>query len=286
MTQTLIDDDFAVSLAPAVVVPPKQDPPPVADDVPAFRREIDLGDGSGKQVFEGGTAEELIDKLADAQKHATAKIREQNRQLKLAPKPAQEKKTARAKYEPKKLSVDDEFMLGQQLTESPRKAVAAFLEADLGMSLEQVREKFAKLDEFEQERRETATAVKFVEAHPDYAVTPKNYNTIREYLDNNELAFTKSNLDHAFEELSTSGLLDKPQPTVAAPSDPVAEARIEPIAPVAPKKPANTGLSDRSSRPASAAASQGVLTAVEIENMTAAEYNAYFNAQMAAQGLS
>jgi len=41
-----------------------------------YRREIDLGDGSGKQVFEAESVEELLDKLTEAQEHATRKIRE------------------------------------------------------------------------------------------------------------------------------------------------------------------------------------------------------------------
>src|ERR1700743_2577476 len=49
-----------------------------------FQREIDLGDGSGKQVFKADSAEELLDKLTEAQKNATIKIREQQFELKRA----------------------------------------------------------------------------------------------------------------------------------------------------------------------------------------------------------
>src|SRR5450631_1656081 len=47
-----------------------------------YKKEIDLGDGSGVQVFTGKGAsaldalEELSEKLADAQRHATKKIHE------------------------------------------------------------------------------------------------------------------------------------------------------------------------------------------------------------------
>src|SRR5690348_12024093 len=43
-----------------------------------YQREIDLGDGSGVQVFRADSLEELVDKLAEAQRNATRKIRELN----------------------------------------------------------------------------------------------------------------------------------------------------------------------------------------------------------------
>src|SRR5690348_17341391 len=61
------------------------------DDATKFRREIDLGDGSGKQVFEADSAEELIDKLTTAQENATRKIREQQFELRRAARAKPEK---------------------------------------------------------------------------------------------------------------------------------------------------------------------------------------------------
>jgi hypothetical protein len=67
-----------LTLAEQIVAPPKE---PVAKK---WFREIDLGDGSGKQRFEGNTQAELVDALAQAQTHATRKIRELNKKIKLA----------------------------------------------------------------------------------------------------------------------------------------------------------------------------------------------------------
>src|SRR6185437_3470520 len=60
---------------------PAADPNPAADPDPDpapkpewFVREIDLDDGSGKQVFKGRTLDELADRLAEAQANATRKI--------------------------------------------------------------------------------------------------------------------------------------------------------------------------------------------------------------------
>src|SRR6266568_7729436 len=93
-------------------VAPVADAEPLEDEPVLYRREIDLGDGSGTQVFEGETLEELVDKLADAQKHATRKIRDLNRQAKeVAAPPA-----------PKPLTPDEEYLVSQQLQSNPSKA--------------------------------------------------------------------------------------------------------------------------------------------------------------------
>jgi hypothetical protein len=164
MSDTLIDDEFAVAPPAAPAAAPVVEAPAAE----TFKREIDLGDGSGKQVFEGATQDELIDKLAEAQKHATAKIREQNRALKLAPKPQQEKRQPRAKFEPKKFTEDEEFVLAQKWTEAPSKTFNTFVEASFGMNAEKVRERLSLIDEIEQERKEHQAATAFVAAHADY----------------------------------------------------------------------------------------------------------------------
>src|ERR1700730_17749344 len=43
------------------------------EDEEKFTRTIDLGDGSGIQVFKAATLEKLLDKLSDAQVNATKK---------------------------------------------------------------------------------------------------------------------------------------------------------------------------------------------------------------------
>jgi hypothetical protein len=48
-----------------------------------YEKVVDLGEYSGgKQTFQGETPDELIDALAKAQRHATAKIRKQALEIK------------------------------------------------------------------------------------------------------------------------------------------------------------------------------------------------------------
>src|SRR5581483_2684932 len=55
------------------------DPAGDEPDEVIYERKIDLGDGSGVQIFRAASLEDLVDKLAKAQENATRKIREQNR---------------------------------------------------------------------------------------------------------------------------------------------------------------------------------------------------------------
>jgi 16S rRNA G966 N2-methylase RsmD len=47
-----------------------------------YQKRIDLQDGSGVQVFEAESPEQLVDILVESQRHATKKIREQSRRIK------------------------------------------------------------------------------------------------------------------------------------------------------------------------------------------------------------
>src|SRR5271169_3438922 len=66
-----LEEGGSTQAEPAV---PTQAEPAAEGDV-VYRYEIDLGDGSGKQVFEGETPEVLIEKLGE-ERNATIKIRE------------------------------------------------------------------------------------------------------------------------------------------------------------------------------------------------------------------
>ena len=87
-----LSEEPAAVVEPVVTEPAKVDPPAATTTEPPapkrFRREIDLGDGSGIQRFEGATLDELVDNLAEAQRNATKKIREQAAQIKAKEQPA------------------------------------------------------------------------------------------------------------------------------------------------------------------------------------------------------
>src|SRR5437879_3395776 len=99
---------------------PKTDAEPAPET--AYEYEIDLGDGSGKQVFRGASYEDLIEKLGKAQEHATRKIRE----LTAA------QKTVETKTVEPAVSEDEDWLLSQELMTTPSKAFPKLFEKLVG----------------------------------------------------------------------------------------------------------------------------------------------------------
>jgi hypothetical protein len=187
----------------AAVVPPIEEPLTPT----TFSRTIDLGDGSGKQVFTAETLEGLVDKLTDAQTHATRKIRELSQVAKLAPK-------APAK---KELTADEEYVLGQRFISEPSKAMRELLEVEYGMSFEDIKNSAAQARQITQERVDTANANAWLEKNPAFFNNDYNGRKIRQYVSRFcEGGMTQENLDTAYAELKTSELLqEKPADAVA-----------------------------------------------------------------------
>lgn len=148
-----------------------------------YRREIDLGDGTGVQVFQSETLEGLVDKLADAQRNATKKIHELNKQVK-----SQNTKTAQE-------IADDEYVLSQEMLTKPRETVQKL-----------VAEEQRKIAE--ENARVVAVQENFLATHPSYVANPENGKRIVQWLQlNGHAQLTEDGLEKAYQDLSTSGLL-------------------------------------------------------------------------------
>lgn len=169
-----------------------------AEEVPeqfVYKKEIDLGDGSGIQVFtgKGATAlealEELTEKLAEAQRHATKKIHELNSRVKV-----ESNRTAQQE-------ADDEYVIAQRLQKEPKKVM---------------RETLAQMraEEEAAKSRELAVQQAFVDSHPDYDATPNSRNALEngtrmiQWMQLNGCTeMTEENLEKAYQSLSRGGLL-------------------------------------------------------------------------------
>lgn len=244
--------------APEKAVPEPEPPEETEPEEPAetiYERRIDLGDGSGVQVFRGHSLDELVDKLATAQENATRKIRELSKQAKKEePKPEAVKE----------LTADQEFLLAQEFMSNPSKALGKAFREAYGYDPADFRKVQARLAEYDAERAQQNEAKKqdeavalFLSGHPEYLPNPKNGARFQKAV--SMLIFDEqragrqpdyaSLLETAYKDLSESGLLEvKPE----EPRDePKPEARAERIAepePRAPKKA--SGLSGRSGTPA------------------------------------
>lgn len=199
--------------------------PPVTEGISAptpptsFSRTIDLGDGSGAQVFTADSLEGLVDKLADAQKHATRKIRELNQVAKQVPKaPAR-----------KELTADEKYLLGQRLINEPDVALRELLEAELGMTFDEFKTSTVQARQITKEKVELAQVQQWLTKNPDFHNVDANAQKMHRYINRFcEGGMTQDNLDLAYASLHGDGLLAaKPvaaPPVVVPPAAPRARA--------------------------------------------------------------
>jgi hypothetical protein len=179
-------------------------------DEEKFQRVIDLGDGKSPQVFKAATMEELLDKIAEAQKHATIKIREQAEKLK--------KYSAQAEAE----SADNEYIVGQELMSKPTAAFKKLFKETTGVDIQSFKNSWERLQAWEQaqqiqaiENKKNEAANKFIAAHPEFV--PNNENGKRLEAAINLLIADAERvgkqidygafLEEAYAGLTTSGLL-------------------------------------------------------------------------------
>ena len=165
-------------------------------DEVVYRREIDLGDGSGKQVFEADSLENLVDKLAKAQENATRKIRELSVVKKAENKPSEE----------------EEFVLAQELATSPSLAFDKLFQKRFGKTAEQMQQILQRAESFDRQQAERTAAEEFVSGTPDYLANKANGSRITRYLETYKLEGTVENMQKAFKDLSESGLLETKAP--------------------------------------------------------------------------
>lgn len=179
----------------------EKEPEPVADvaltpvEVPdepeqyVVKSEIDLGDGSGVQVFTGTGATELEalrdqnKKLVEAQKNATRKIHDLNKAVKVEDARTDQQKS------------DDEYIIAQRLQKEPTKAIR-----DVVSEVIAEREAATK--------RVLDSQQAFVDSHPDYVADPDNGNRMMSEVQRLGFKeFNEESLEKAYQSLKASGLL-------------------------------------------------------------------------------
>src|SRR6185312_8476490 len=201
-----------VAQEPAAAEPEPEveaEPEPEAAPKPEwFVREIDLGDGSGKQVFKGRTLDELADRLAEAQANATRKIRE------LAGQRKQEERE----------NADNEFVLSQELLNKPSATLRREIEQMFGAPVEVLKARLEKADAAAREAHEDAVSREFVQTHPDYYASPGNGKRLYAYLKKSGVEWSVANIEKAYIELQEDGLI-APKPV-----DPAADPNPAPVA--------------------------------------------------------
>lgn len=159
-------------------------------------RTIDLGDGAGVQVFKGKGAtsedalEDLTDRLAEAQRNATKKIRELN-----------------AKVKPEvRATPEDDALLAAELLKAPSSALDNYFKSK-GFDIEETKKRNAEVAAEQETKKRQRIGNEFVASHPDFADTPHNANLINKWLAlHND--FSSDSFEKAYQDLNESGLLD------------------------------------------------------------------------------
>jgi hypothetical protein len=245
----LFNDEFTATVVPddnsEVVESGSDDSPEVVTPAAPVRtsggkvtRTVDLGDGSGKQVFSADSTEELLDVLTTAQENATRKIQEQQFELKRASRAKPERVEPRS-FVKKELTADEIFKIANTFPSDPAAAMDAISKAKTGLTFEEIGQ---FVGEFMQAQLVAKAETTFLLAHQeDYIPSAQNAQRIEKFLADEKLTKTAANLEYAFQELTEGGVLD-----VAAP-DPSKVA----VKPHTRTKPMSTGLrqSNASARP-------------------------------------
>jgi hypothetical protein len=159
-----------------------------------YVREIDLGDGSGVQVFKAPTLEELADKLADAQAHATRKIRE------LSQRPVQPQPTSEQ-------TLIDDTTFSQRLLTEPTAVVREIMQKEFGMTPAEVRQRLDEANAAAKAQAADAAAREWTAATPDYYMCETNGRRIIRWLELNGKEGTVDNIQAAYDDLTRDGLL-------------------------------------------------------------------------------
>lgn len=222
-------------VGPEPVVPLIEDHQPPADKKARCRKIIDLGDGSGVQVFEGHTWEEVSEKLAQAQFHATKLIREQ-KQAKLDLR-TPDVQVLPTQIQRRQLTADQRLKLSTLLVTDPKAAELELSKALFGLSPEEVQQ-------IERDAVAGGEAIKFYLSHPDYIVCPKNRENMSAYI-NKYLngVLSENNFGIAYDNLKANGLLELKE--VAAPETTPQER----IAPRGSGKGTRSGMSAQNGEP-------------------------------------
>lgn len=256
----------------------------------------------GKQVFKGKTHQEILEKVAEANKNLIRLNRELNRKIRLGdidveemPDDAARLDGASLVLEPKVLSAEEKAQLSRDLLDPDKfdEASDRLFTAKLGANPTTIAERLAT-----QEQRITQILAKnegeaFVAANPEYYACVDNFQVITNWMVKNGLAPVRSNFQLAYDRLKAAGLLleapivreeiPAPAPTAAVPestqvkSTPVQEepSRITTETPALQNRPAvrtPSGLSRSTSSDVGLPVQRQKLTLAEIEKMPSADY--------------
>lgn len=242
-----------------------------------YRREIDLGDGSGVQVFEADTLEGLVDKLSAAQSHATRKIRELNQEVKKYRKPDEPEKPV--EFKPRTLTTDEQFQVQQDLQDPTKagEAIIRVIEAKAGVPLEEIVKPLSAAEIDLQKQQAAEAATEFMRVTPEYIANETNKLALIGYMIEHRIApISVNNFQIAFEEMKEAGLLELKSSETAPALPPKKELESEGIPQARPRGATSSSLRPRGSQP-QPSARPPKFTKQQVLNMGPKEYKSHYD---------
>lgn len=235
--------------------------------------EVDLGDGSGVQIFIGRGDSEIAAlrdqnaKLKVAQTNATKKIREQAAEL---------KKFHAAETQ---ATADDEFVTAENFKANPVKTVADIVAASLA------KRDAAAREETNRNAAWIADQNRFISTHPEFVVGPENSARIMHEIARLNAGYTLEGLEKAFGTLKAAGLVAL---KVVGASEVTEEENADPerIAPTSPSTPQprsarkSSSVSGRKGAPVVRTQPTEDELAAKIRNMSQEEAREYLTNEM------
>lgn len=213
--------------------------------MPKYVEEYQVLDKQGnpvgpKQVFEAETQNELVAKLRTAHQNASSKLYETRLAVKLGTLMEPDPDRPILTFEPRPLSAD-ELVRIDNLRKDPRTAAEAnkiLLESEFGAPLEDIRRTLRASEENSRIQSMRYEIELFKAAHPEYVECEANKDKLIQFVVKKQWGLTKKNLELAFEELSSEGLLtvQAPAPVVSNEPPPPPTPIVE-VAPLPPEVP-------------------------------------------------
>jgi hypothetical protein len=244
------------------------------------------------QYFEADTQDELIDKLAAAHENASVALNKTRLAAKVGtllsmdPDPETPMRT----YEEKVITADERVKLATALKDpATTDHVIKKLFESFGIPVEDIREALQERQITKRQNFANDQAALFAAAHPEFVENDANNDKILKYLNKRQMAFTKKNLEIAYADLTSEGLLTvraeqpKPEPQVT-PAPAVEQIIPAPLTPAAPisatptevrPKVSSSGLGrdNSSAAPGAPAPKAPEITAQDIARMSSKEYS-------------
>lgn len=240
---------------PAPAPPVVQAPNPTPEPPKEYTATVDLGDGSGPQIFKADSQNGLIEKLVNAQKHATLKIRELAQKAKA--KPDKETPIAPLAVQPKSLTEQELAEINELAKTNLVAAWRRLYEAETGTKPAEVARAVSESQRAAIHRAAQEAEVSFIADHQeDFDCSPSSGEKIYSFLagctrpvttggyqcprcnkvHDPSFSVTRNNLEYAFETLTEQGVtfMNKPVSQPAPTPTPVVQA--QPVAP-APAPP-------------------------------------------------